>query len=153
MKVILLAEVKNLGKRGAVVEVADGYARNYLIPRGLAREASSAGLKALEEEQQRASRRAARELAEAQRLGERLQGLVVTIPARAGGEGKLFGSVTARDVAEAISRVLGVEMDRRKVDLREPIKALGEYPVTIKLYHGVRATVTARVVPGSEGKG
>jgi len=153
MKVILLAEVKNLGKKGTVVEVADGYARNYLIPRGLAREASPAGLRALEEEQQRVSRRAARELAEAQRLGERMQGLVVTIPARAGEEGRLFGSVTTRDVAGAITRALGIEMDRRKVELREPIKALGDYPVTIKLHPGVSATVTARVVPGSEGKG
>lgn len=153
MKVILLGEVKNLGKKGTVVEVADGYARNYLIPRGLAREASPAGVRALEEEQQRESRRVARELAEAHRLGQKLEGLVVTIPARAGEEGKLFGSVTTRDVAEGITRALGIEIDRRKIELREPIKALGEYPVTVKLHPRVTATVVACVVHRSEGKG
>lgn len=147
MKVILQADVPGLGKRGELVDVAQGYARNYLFPRGLAQEATEGALRAAEHLRQEKQRHAERELRQARALAARLEGQALTLRARAGEGGKLFGSVTARDVAEVIAADLGVQVDRRKVLLEEPIKALGTYSIRLRLYPGVEASVQVRVLP------
>ena len=148
MKVILTQEVKNIGPKGALVEVAEGYARNYLIPRGLAIAASQGNLKRLDQEQQRQQLRAQREAAGAKAAAEQLRAASVRIPARAGEGGKLFGSVTAKDIAEAIRAQLHLDLDKRKIELKEPLKTLGEHNVTIRLHS--EATVQLRVAVDKE---
>ena len=146
MKVVLRDDVENLGTKGDVVDVADGYARNYLVPRGLAMKATK-GVAAQAEAMRR--NRAAREVRDreaAQAQASALAGLRREIPARAGAGGKLFGSVTASDVSEAIQAQKGIEVDRRKVGLAEPIKEVGEVEVVVKLYNDVDVTLTVAVV-------
>jgi large subunit ribosomal protein L9 len=145
MKVILAQDVKNLGKAGEVKEVSDGYARNYLIPRGLATEATKTNLKEIEEKAIRLQKQKEREKVEAQALVERLDGKSIRIPARVGGGDKLFGAVTAREISEAISKEFKVKLDKKKVDLGEPIKHLGEYPVKLKIYPSLQAQIIVRV--------
>jgi large subunit ribosomal protein L9 len=148
MKVVLRADVPQVGNKGDVVEVADGYARNYLVPQGLAFTAT-AGL-----ERQASAMRRARDLrdasarAAAQEVAKELVAKVVTVTARAGVEGKLFGSVTAADVAEAVAAQTGVEIDRRKLHLEEPIKTLGTHVVPAKLHAEVEFPITVEVVSG-----
>lgn len=149
MKLVLLKDVPSLGKMGAVVDVADGYARNFLVPRGHAVEASKGAL-ALAEAQKRAkSRREAESLAEAQALAKLLESQPLDVPARSGGNGKLFGAVTNANVAEAIAATFSVEVDRHKIELPESIKSLGSYPVEIRLAKSVVAKTTVRVVAAS----
>lgn len=145
MKVILIKDVPKLGKNGQVVEVADGYARNYLIPRGLAIEASAANLKRLQERHDAESRRAERELAEARETARRLEGRTVTIRMRAGEQGRLFGSVTSQHVAEAL-RGLGIEVDRRRIALEDPIRQVGSYRVPVRLHPQVTVEIGVNVV-------
>jgi large subunit ribosomal protein L9 len=144
MKVILIKDVPSLGKAGAVVDVREGYARNYLLPRGLAREATEGQLRALEQERAARERKLARERQRAVEVAQALRGRPVRIRAKAGAGGKLFGSVTAQQVAEAL-RQMGFEVDRRQVDLPEPIKAVGTYRVTVRLPHGQQAEVEVQV--------
>ena len=146
MKIILLNDVKSLGTIGAVLEVADGYARNYLLPRGLAAEASSGALALLEQQRRAKSRRDAEALANAEQLAKQLESAQVTIPARSGGNGKLFGAVTNANVAEAIARELGVEVDRHKIEVPDNIKSLGSYPVEIRLGKNIVAKTTVKVI-------
>lgn len=147
MKVILVKDVPKLGKSGQVVEVADGYGRNFLIPRGLAIPASEGNLRQLEERSAAERRRAERELAEARRVAERIDGRAVAIRARAGEQGRLFGSVTAQHVAEALARQHGVTVDRRRIELPEPIRHVGAHRVTVRLHRQVTATVTVHIQP------
>ncbi|MGE5553781.1 MAG: 50S ribosomal protein L9 [Betaproteobacteria bacterium] len=147
MKVILKKDVPNLGKRGDTVEVSEGYARNYLIPRDLAAVASEGALKALAVERRAAEAKKAREEAEARELRERLAKLEVVIPAKLGEAGRLFGSVTAKDVVEALLKQ-GIELDKRKLELAEPIKQLGTYRVPVKLHPKVHLELAVRVIPG-----
>lgn len=147
MKVILVKDVPNLGKRGATVEVSEGYARNYLIPRGLVKEASEGALKALAVEQKAAAARMAREEAEARALGEKLAATDVVIPAKLGEGGRLFGSVTAKDIAAALE-AKHLKLDKRKIELAEPIKHLGTYQVPVKLHPKVHLTLSVKVVQG-----
>jgi large subunit ribosomal protein L9 len=148
MKVVLRTDVDELGKRGDVLDVADGFARNYLVPKGLAMKAT-AGAAA-----QAAAMRRARDLRDAQdrsaaeEVATTLVPKVITVPARAGSEGKLFGSVTAADVAAAVEQQTGVEIDRRKVMLGEPIKSLGTHTIPVKLHTEVEFPVTVDVVAG-----
>lgn len=144
MKVILIKDVPSLGKAGAVVDVREGYARNYLLPRGLAREATEGQLRALEQERAARERKLARERQRAVEVAHALQSRPVRIRAKAGAGGKLFGSVTAQQVAEAL-RQMGFEVDRRQVELAEPIKAVGTYRVTVRLPHGQQAEVEVQV--------
>ncbi len=146
MKIILMSEVKSLGPIGTVVDVADGYARNYLLPRGLAAEASKGSLALLEQQRRAKARRDAEAVASAEALGKQLEGLLLNVPAKAGGNGRLFGAVTNGDVAEAIRRELGVEVDRHKIEVPDNIKSLGSYPVEIKLGKNVTAKSTVKVV-------
>lgn len=148
MKVILLQDVKALGHRGEVKEVAEGYARNFLLPKGLAVAATEANLRSLRREREIIQAREQREEEEARALAGRLNGLRVTIRAKSGESGRLFGSVTAKDIAEAVRGTAGIELDRKKIGLHEGLKQLGQYEVPIHLYHGIAATIAVDVVEG-----
>jgi len=147
MKVVLRADVTNLGKKGDILDVADGHARNFLLPKGLAMKATS-GVEA----QASAMRRSrdikdARDREAAETVARTLVPAVIRIPAKAGAEGKLFGSVTAADVVEAVAAQTRVELDRRRLHLDEPIKTLGTHGVPVKLHSDVEFQVTVEVVP------
>ncbi|HEY1656390.1 MAG TPA: 50S ribosomal protein L9 [Candidatus Tumulicola sp.] len=146
MKLILLADVKPLGKKGEVVEVAEGYARNFLLPRKLATEADKGALARLGSQQKAQQKRDAQVLADAKALAERLESAKVAVRAKAGGNGKLFGAVTNADVASAIAEALAIAIDKHKIELKTSIKALGSYPVEIKLHKNVVAKTTVDVV-------
>jgi len=146
MKIVLRDDVENLGHKGDVVDVADGYARNYLGPRGLAMKATKGVVAQAEAMRRNRSAKEARDVEAAQTQAAQLEGARIEIAARAGEGGKLFGSVTASDVADAIQAQRGIEVDRRRVGLDEPVKELSELDVTVKLHTGVEATVTVVVV-------
>ncbi len=145
MKVILREDVEKLGKAGDLVNVAEGYGRNYLIPKGLAIEATEKSLEALEEEKKKILARHHKERIDAEKFANRLSEMVITIPHQAGEEEKLFGSVTAKDIADAIARE-GMKIDKRKISLQEPIKRLGNYTVTVKLHPDVSVELKVFVV-------
>ncbi|MDN5345294.1 MAG: large subunit ribosomal protein [Clostridia bacterium] len=146
MKVILTADVAKLGNRGALVDVAEGYARNYLLPRGLAVEATSGRIKELTREKRRQEAKKSQELEQARRQAGQLNGAMVRIATRSGEQGKLFGSVTNKEIAQAIKNSFHLDIDRRKIDLKEPIKALGSYQVTLRLHPEVQAHLQVQVV-------
>lgn len=149
MKVILLQQVKDLGEPGDVVEVAAGYGRNFLIPRGLAVEATKANLKKLQEQQAARQRQEERELEAARQIAGELNQATITIQAKAGESGRLFGSVTTADIAKAIAAQKGHKIDRRKILLDEPLRELGSTVVEIRLHPQVTTSVTVEVVPQS----
>jgi len=139
MKVIFLQDVKGQGKKGEIKEVSDGYARNFLIPKGLAVEATKTRMKEIQEQQEKQRKTQEKEKAEAVKIQQNLNGQSVTIKARTGGGDKLFGAVTAKEIAEAIEKQFKVNIDRKKIELTEPIKHLGEYSIKIKIYPSVQA--------------
>src|SRR5437868_9280334 len=140
MKVVLRADVENLGNKGDIVDVADGYARNYLVPRGLALKATAGSQKQADAMRRNREVRDAREREAAQALAAQFEGRTITIKARAGGEGRLFGSVTSADIADAVHKQTGAEIDRRKIVLDEPLKELGGVELRVKLHPDVIAT-------------
>ena len=146
MKLILLSDVKALGRKGDVVDVAEGYARNFLLPRRLATEADRGALAQLGSQKKAQERRDAQTLADAKALADRLSTAKLAVKAKAGGNGKLFGAVTNADVASAIQDALSVAIDKHKIELKSQIKALGSYPVEIKLHKNVVAKTTVDVV-------
>jgi large subunit ribosomal protein L9 len=146
VKLVLLSDVKALGRKGDVVDVADGYARNFLLPRKLAGEADKGALAQLDAQHRARARREAQELADAKALAARLESAKLAVRAKAGGNGKLFGAVTNADVASAIAGALSVEIDKHKIDLGNQIKALGSYAVEIKLHKSVVAKAMVDVV-------
>jgi large subunit ribosomal protein L9 len=146
MEVILREDVEKLGGRGQIVKVADGYARNFLLPKKLAVVATDANRKIVEQERQAHLRREAKEKASAEDLAKMMTGTVVTIAQKAGEQEQLFGSVTAKDIAEALVRQ-NYHVDRRKIQLEEPIKQLGEFKVPVRLHREVTVEITVRVVP------
>ena len=146
MQVILRTDVADLGKRGDILEVADGYARNFLVPRGLAMKASPGAASQAASMRRARDQRDAQDRAAAEALATTLVPQVITVEARAGSEGKLFGSVTASDIAAAIEAQTRVEIDRRKLVLPEPIKTLGTHTVPVKLHADVEFPVTLDVV-------
>jgi large subunit ribosomal protein L9 len=147
MKVILMNDVKTLGTAGAVVDVADGYARNFLFPKGLAAEASTGAIALLEQQRRAESRREAEAQADAENLAELLASKQILVSAKSGGNGRLFGTVTNAQVAEAISADLGISIDRHKIEMPDNIKSLGSYPVEIRLGKSIVAKTTVKVVP------
>ena len=147
MKLVLLSDVKALGKRGDVVDVADGYARNFLLPRKLAGEADKGALAQLEAQHKAQERREAAELADARALASRIESARLVVKAKAGENGKLFGAVTNADVASALAAALSVTVDKHKIGLAAQIKALGTYPVEIKLQKNVVAKASVEIVP------
>ncbi len=146
MKLVLLEDVKKLGKKGDLVEVSDGYAVNFLLPRKLAKAATKGVVKALQKEQKDKVAKKEREREEAQALADRLEGGVLKVAVKAGEGGKLFGSVTTQDVARAVKEQLGAEIDKRKVVLDKHIKTLGKHSAMIKLHPKVSAKVVLEVV-------
>jgi large subunit ribosomal protein L9 len=148
MKLILTQEVTGLGTPGDVVEVKDGYGRNYLVPRGFAVAWTKGGEKQVEAIRKARSSREIKSLEEAQQVRATLEGAKVTLPAKAGANGRLFGAVTTADVAEAVAKVGGPQVDRRKVELPQPIKSLGDYTVLVRLHPEVQARVPVSVVAG-----
>jgi large subunit ribosomal protein L9 len=147
MKVLLIEDVDNLGYAGDVKQVANGYARNYLIPQQMAVLATPGALKQAETIRKAAEKRRAQETANAEAIAGQLEGLALTFERRAGETGKLYGSVTSADIAEAIMAKTEIEVDRRKVALPEPIRALGEQDVIIKLMIDVSTTIKVTVTP------
>lgn len=142
MEVLLLKDVEDLGEAGEIKRVADGYARNYLVPRGLAVRATPGAIKQAEKQRQATARRQAKELTEAQALAQALDGVSVSFQARAGESDRLYGSITNVNIAEALEEKTGLEVDRRKFDMEEPLKELGTHAVTIRLAPGAEAKVT-----------
>jgi len=145
MKVILTENVKKLGEKGEVREVSDGYARNYLIPKGLAVEVSPGVMKDLAEKRAVKQIQKKREFEEAEQLCRQIEKQKLVLEARTGVEGKLFGSITSSDIAKQLE-VLGVKVDKKKIELTEPIKALGSYKINIRLHPEVVATLSLEVV-------
>jgi large subunit ribosomal protein L9 len=149
MEVILREHVDNLGRRGELVKVADGYARNYLLPRKLALLATAGNKKVIEREKGKFDAKEAEEQGVAQAIGDRLANVEINIARKTGETDALFGSVTNADIAEALS-VKGFDVDRRKIQLHEPIKKLGDYKVPVKLHRDVTVTLSVKV--SAEGK-
>jgi len=147
MKLILRKAVENLGDPGEIVDVAPGYGRNFLLPQGLAYEASAANLRRLEEEKAQAEERSRRDYLEAKRRAAQIDHLVLTFHARAGEDGKLFGSVTAGDIADRATETGGLDfkLERRQVLIDEPIKAIGESQVTVRLHPEVEVEIGVQV--------
>jgi large subunit ribosomal protein L9 len=148
VKVVLREDVDTLGHKGDIVDVAVGYARNYLVPRGLAMKASKGVVAQADAMRRNRAARDARERAGAEEIAGRLADARITVTARAGEGGKLFGSVTSADVADAIAAAASAEIDRRNIHLDEPLKELGEVEVPVRLHPEVTATVTVEVVAG-----
>ncbi len=150
MEIILRDHIENLGRRGDIVNVANGYARNYLLPQKLALLVTPANRRQVDRERVVADAREADERARAERFAERLRGAECVIPRRVGETGTLYGSVTSADVADQLA-ILDFEVDKRKIQLGEPLKELGEFPVTVKLHREVSAEVTVKVVQEETG--
>ena len=144
MKVILTQDVKGQGKKGELVNVSDGYARNFLFPRGLATEANAAAMNELKNREEAAAFHKEQEKKQAQETAAAIDGKTVKLTARAGQGGRLFGAVTAKEVAEALSRDDGVKFDKRKIEMGD-IKAFGSYSAEVKLNFGVTAKITVMV--------
>ena len=145
MKVILTEEIRGLGTRGDVVTVKDGYARNYLLPKSLAREASAGNLKQIEHERRKWSMLAQVEKDAAQKAADKVKGVKITIEKRVGEHGHLFGSVTANEIADALLEK-GIEVDKRRIELEQPIKNLGVHDVDVRLHRDVTAQIKVEVV-------
>jgi large subunit ribosomal protein L9 len=145
MKIVLTQDVPKLGNAGTLQDVAPGFARNFLIPRGMATVATRGSIKQVEERQAAESRRIAKQEQEMRGLAERLQGMRIEVQARVGEQGRLYGSVTAGDIAEQLISLVGEEIDRRKVDLDEPIRTAGDHTVTVRLVGKLAPTITVHV--------
>lgn len=146
MKVILLADVKGKGKAGDVVKVNDGYARNMLFPKGLAKEATAGNLKNLEHQKAIAAEQEAERKSEAEATAKKLADLTVKIETKAGDNGKLFGSITSADIADACKEQAGIEIDKKKIVLDAPVKQAGNVEVQVKLYPEVTAKLKVEII-------
>lgn len=144
MKVILQQDVKSLGKKGELVNTSDGYARNYLFPRNLAVEANSQAMTELQNRESSKKHKIAVETDEAKQAAAKINGKIIEIKAKAGQGGRLFGSVTAKEIAEAMKKNFSIDIDKRKITVND-IKAYGSYPASVKLYQGVSAEFTVKV--------
>ena len=145
MKVILQADVKGTGKKGQVFEVADGYARNFLFPKKLAIEATTGNIQDITHKKVLEDRRKEKEKETAVELAAKLNALLIEVKTKTGEGGRLFGSVTSKEIADALKKQHGVEVDKRKLELKEPIKALGNYEVHVKVHPDVIATLKVHV--------
>jgi large subunit ribosomal protein L9 len=148
MKLILTQDVSGLGAPGDVVEVKDGYGRNYLVPRGLAIGWTKGGEKQITQIKRARSAREIRDLDHANEVKAQLEGLKVSLPTRAGDSGRLFGSVTVGDIADAVKAAGGPDLDKRRIEVGNPIKTVGAHTVSVRLHADVAATVTVNVVAG-----
>ena len=146
MKVILLEDIKGVGKKDEVINSSDGYARNYLFPKKLAVEANRENMAKLQAKQESRQLRKDQEKEEAMKIASKLKEITVTIKVKAGENGKIFGGVTAKEIAENLNKEHKVVVDKKKIMLKETIKTLGVYPVEIKLYEGVIGNVKVKIV-------
>ncbi|HHT66341.1 MAG: 50S ribosomal protein L9 [Caldicoprobacterales bacterium] len=146
MKVILLQDVKGHGKKGDVVNASDGYARNYLFPRNLAVEATSKNLNDLKNKQAAENKRKEAQLEEARKQAEAISGLEVVVKAKSGENGKLFGSVTNKEIGDTLKRQHNISIDRKKIVLPEPIRSLGSFQLEVKVYPEITAKLNVKVV-------
>ncbi|MBL4953363.1 50S ribosomal protein L9 [Neobacillus sp. OS1-32] len=145
MKVIFLKDVKGKGKKGEIKNVADGYAHNFLLKQGLAIEATKANISSLEAQNKKQEKLAAEELAEAKKLKEKLDQITVELSAKAGEGGRLFGSITSKQIAEELQKKHGIKIDKRKMEMSDAIRSLGVTKVPVKLHHEVTATLKVHV--------
>ena len=148
MKLILQQEVKGLGKKGDIIEASEGYARNYLLPRKLAIPATAVNVNAVSQQKTAVIRRQQQLLDEVRVMAAQLAKVAVTVAVKTGEGGKLFGAVTAKDISDALAREHGIEIDKRKIELKEPIKMIGVYSAVIKLHPEVSAQIQVKVVEG-----
>ena len=145
MKVILLQDVKGKGKKGQLLEVSDGYARNFMLPKKLAMEATPDAINTMRMNDKAAAEKAAKERAEAVEISRQLREMTVVVTAKGGGAGKLFGSVTAQEIADALKAKSGITIDKRKIVLSDPIKNVGTYTVQCKLGYEITAPLTVKI--------
>jgi large subunit ribosomal protein L9 len=150
VKVILKQDVDNLGNAGDVKQVAPGYFRNFLLPRGLAVEATKAHLKALEVSAASHATRSSKAQAQSQVLADRIGALIISIPVKMGEQGRIHGSVTNKDISEALAAQAEMTVDRHDIELKEPLRSIGDHLVTLKLEHGVDAQLHVNLVPLDE---
>lgn len=145
MKVILLQDVKGKGKKGQLLEISDGYARNYLLPRKLAVEATADAVNTKNMNDKAAAEKAARERAEAVEVSKKLRDMTLIVKAKGGGAGRLFGSVTNQEIADALKASSGISLDKRKIVIADPIKSVGTYTVQCKLGYEISAPLTVKI--------
>ena len=145
MKVILLQDVKGKGKKGQMLEISDGYARNYLLPKKLAMEATADAINTMRMNDKAAAEKAAKERAEAMEISRKLREMTVVVTAKGGGAGKLFGSVTSQEIADALKAKHGITIDKRKIVLADTIKNVGTYTVQCKLGYEITAPLTVKI--------
>ena len=146
MKVILLQDVKGKGKKGQMIEVSDGYARNYMLPRKIAVEATTDAVNTMRMNDKAAAEKAAKERAEAVEISKKLRDMTLTVTAKGGGAGRLFGSVTNQEIADALKAASGIALDKRKIVISDPIKSVGTYTVQCKLGYEITAPLTVKIV-------
>ena len=145
MKVILLQDVKGKGKKGQMIEVSDGYARNYMLPRKIAMEATADAVNTMRMNDKAAAEKAARERAAAVEISKQLREMTLTVTAKGGGAGRLFGSVTNQEIADALKAKTGITLDKRKIVIADPIKNVGTYTVQCKLGYEITAPLTLKI--------
>ena len=145
MKVILQQDVKGHGKKGQLIEASDGYARNFLLPRKLAVEATADAVNTMRMNDKAAAEKAARERAEAMEISKKLREMTLVVKAKGGGAGRLFGSVTNQEIADALAKSAGIKLDKRKIVISDPIKSVGTYTVTCKLGYEINAPLSVKI--------
>ena len=145
MKVILLQDVKGKGKKGQMLEVSDGYARNFMLPRKLAVEATADAINTMRMNDKAAAEKAAKERAEALEISKKLRDMTLVVTAKGGGAGRLFGSVTNQEIADALKAKCGIALDKRKIVINDTIKSVGTYTVTCKLGYEISAPLTVKI--------
>lgn len=145
MKVILLQDVKGKGKKGQLLEVSDGYARNFMLPRKIAIEATPDAVNTMKMNDKATQERIAREKTEAMEISKTLRGLTVVVKAKGGGAGRLFGSITNQEIADSLKAQSGIELDKRKIVISDTIKTVGTYTVTCKLGYEITAPLTVKI--------
>ena len=145
MKVILLQDVKGKGKKGQMLEVSDGYARNFMLPRKLAIEATADAINTMRMNDKAAAEKAAKERAEALEISKQLRAMTLVVKAKGGGAGRLFGSVTNQEIADALAKASGIKLDKRKIVIADPIKSVGTYTVNCKLGYEITAPLTVKI--------
>ncbi len=145
MKVILLQDVKGKGKKGQMIEVSDGYARNYMLPRKIALEATADAVNTMRMNDKAAAEKAAKERAEAVEISKKLREMTLVVTAKGGGAGRLFGSVTNQEIADALKAKSGIVLDKRKIVIADPIKSVGTYTVQCKLGYEITAPLTVKI--------
>ncbi len=148
MKVILLQDIRGKGKKGQMLEVSDGYARNFMLPRKMAIEATPDAINTMKMNDKATQERIAREKAEALELSKKLRGLTLVVTARGGGNGRLFGSVTNQEIADTLKAKEGISLDKRKIIISDPIKNAGTYTVTCKLGYEITTPLTVKIEEG-----